>query len=309
MGLTMENSIYFIINPVAGNGRSLRVFKKIKAEMEKKNMEYRSFMTDYAGHAEVLARQIASIHDYRLKTVIGIGGDGTIHEIVNGLSGFDHIKIGYIASGSGNDFKRGYGSSKGKGSVLTKLNRQAKSYDLGCCRAGKADRLFVNSIGAGFDAYVAKLSSEMKWKKILNRAGAGSFVYTLALMKGLFTYQPGLLSVTIDGEEKVFEKVWLAAVSNHPYYGGGMKISPDARPDDGLLNATVVHGLSRGKLLLLFVLVFTGRHKGLKEVSMMEGHEITISGPVSVMVHADGEYLGETPVTVTLRPKSIKYYI
>lgn len=309
MGLTMENSIYFIINPVAGNGRTLRVWKKLKAEMEKKNMEYRSFMTDYAGHAEVLARQIASIHDYRLKTVIGIGGDGTIHEIVNGLSGFDHIQIGYAASGSGNDFKKGYGGSKGKGSILTRLNRQAKSYDLGCCRTGKADRLFVNSIGAGFDAYVAKLSNEMSWKKFLNRVGAGSFVYTLALMKGLITYQPGPLSVTIDGEEKVFEKVWLTAVSNHPFYGGGMKISPDARPDDGLLNVTVVHGLTRAKLLLLFGLVFAGRHKGLKEVCMMEGHEITISGPVSVMVHADGEYLGETPVTVTLRPKSIKYYI
>src|SRR5688572_29651322 len=93
MEIRMKNSIYFIINPLAGNGRSLRVWKKVKAELELKSIDYRSFLTDYSGHAEILARQIATIQDYHLKTVIGIGGDGTIHEIVNGLSEFNHVQI------------------------------------------------------------------------------------------------------------------------------------------------------------------------------------------------------------------------
>jgi diacylglycerol kinase (ATP) len=308
MEIRMKNSIYFIINPLAGNGRSLRVWKKVKAELEHKSIDYRSFLTDYSGHAEILARQIATIQDYHLKTVIGIGGDGTIHEIVNGLSEFNHVQIGFIPAGSGNDFKRGYGQSREDSSIFLRLKRQVKSFDLGQYHTGQINRFFVNSIGAGFDAYVAKLSNEMAVKKLLNKLRAGSLIYIAALLKGLMNYQPSTVTLTVDDKDHVFENVWLAAVSNHPFYGGGMKISPAAIPDDGLLDLIVVHDLSRLKLLLLFGLVFAGKHTRLKEVHTFTGKEIKIAGAAPLMIHADGEYIGETPVTVTLRPKSIKYY-
>ncbi|QNG60877.1 diacylglycerol kinase family lipid kinase [Bacillus sp. PAMC26568] len=307
----MKNSIYFIINPLAGNGQSLRVWKKVKHELELNKIEYRSFLTEYSGHAEVLARQVATIQDYHLKTVIGIGGDGTIHEIVNGLSQFKHVQIGFISAGSGNDFARGYAlppAKKAAASILRNLKKQVRSWDLGQYNIGQLDRSFVNSMGAGFDAYVAKLSNEMEIKKILNIFRAGSFIYIFALLKGLKNYQPGDVTLTIDGEEKTYRNVWLTAVSNHPYYGGGMKISPDAKPDDGLLDVILVHNLSRIKLLLLFGLVFAGKHTCLKEVHAFKAKEIKITADAPLMIQADGEYIGETPVTVTLRPKSIKYY-
>ncbi|MRX55305.1 YegS/Rv2252/BmrU family lipid kinase [Bacillus idriensis] len=309
MELRMKNSIYFIINPLAGNGRSLRVWKKVKAELERNQADYRSFLTEYSGHAEILARQIATIQDYHLKTVVGIGGDGTIHEIVNGLSEFHSVQIGFIPAGSGNDFKRGYNlSSKDPSSIFRRLQRQVNSFDLGQYHTGQMNRFFVNSMGAGFDAYVAKLSNEMELKKWLNKFRAGSFIYIAALLKGLFNYKPNSVTLTVDDTDYVFENVWLAAVSNHPFYGGGMKISPAAKPDDGVLDLIVVHNLSRLKLLLLFGLVFAGVHTRLKEVHTFTARKIKIAGAAPLMIHADGEYIGETPVTVTLRPKSIKYY-
>ncbi|MFC0270349.1 diacylglycerol/lipid kinase family protein [Metabacillus herbersteinensis] len=125
---------------------------------------------------------------------------------------------------------------------------------------------FVNNLGVGFDAEVAKMASELSWKKILNGLNIQSLTYVIALIKSIFTYSPSSITLTVDEEIHEFTNVWFVAVSNHPYYGGGMKIAPTANPTDGKLTITTVHNLSRMKLLLLFVTVFFGKHIGLRKV-------------------------------------------
>ncbi|WP_338788909.1 acylglycerol kinase family protein [Metabacillus sp. FJAT-53654] len=80
------NGLFFFINPSAGHGRRMKVWNKVKRELERKKVLYRSFYTEYPCHAEILARQVATIQNYHLKTIVGVGGDGTIHEIINGIS-------------------------------------------------------------------------------------------------------------------------------------------------------------------------------------------------------------------------------
>lgn len=83
---------FFIINPTAGHRNGLRVWKSIQKELIKRKVEHRSFLTEHPGHAEVLARQISTIQEYKLKRLIVIGGDGTMHEVVNGLKDVDDIE-------------------------------------------------------------------------------------------------------------------------------------------------------------------------------------------------------------------------
>lgn len=94
---------------------------------------------------------------------------------------------------------------------------------------------------------------------------------------------------TIDGKTQVFHKVWFVTISNQPYFGGGMKIAPLASPADGELDFTIVHGLSRWKLLLVFLSVFLGKHTAFKEVYSGTGERITIRSDQDVPIHADGE--------------------
>ncbi|MRX72703.1 YegS/Rv2252/BmrU family lipid kinase [Bacillus lacus] len=299
--------LVFIINPAAGNGRGAGTWRKVKKILDRDGVQYRSFQTEYQGHAEILARQIASLGNHRLQSITGIGGDGTIHEIINGLSEYEHIHVGYIPAGSGNDIARGFKTSKKPAKALKNILKQ---HNKGKCRVfdgGRLSldhfgnhRLFLNSAGIGLDAAVTAAASQLPFKNMLNKANLGYLSYAAALLHTLQSFQPCNMEAVIDGNSFQFEKVWLIAVANQPYYGGGMKIAPQAVPTDGLLHITVVKEIPKWKLLLLFVTVFTGKHTLLKEVEILTCKEIFLRSEVPLPVQADGEIAGETPVIVSV---------
>lgn len=103
------NEWYFIVNPAAGQGKGLRTWRSIEKELQKVEISYRSFLTQHEGHAEVLARQISAMQDDRLKRLIVIGGDGTFHEVLNGLKEIDHVQLSFVPAGHWNDAAKGLG--------------------------------------------------------------------------------------------------------------------------------------------------------------------------------------------------------
>jgi diacylglycerol kinase family enzyme len=137
-------------------------------------------------------------------------------------------------------------------------------------------------------------------KSLFNSLGLGSLVYAYCLVKLLFRYRCTSIELVIDGIKHNFEDTWFVTVSNQPFYGGGMKIAPVAAPDDGLLDITVVHKLSKLKLLFVFISVFYGRHTRFKEVNFFKGKKISINSSSSLFVHADGEFIGHTPLNIEL---------
>ncbi|WP_070120556.1 diacylglycerol/lipid kinase family protein [Bacillus marinisedimentorum] len=305
---------FFIINPAAGNGKALKKWNKVKVELQQKNVRFRSFFTERPGHAEQIARQIAEIHADHLEAIVAVGGDGTIHEIMNGLTFHEHIKIGYIPAGSGNDFARGFSIPSAPLDALnTIIGRGGKTgqYDVGgvLFSTGKGrHKRFVNSVGAGFDAEVSKTADEAAYKPFLNKLGLGRFAYMIALLKTMAAYKPADVTVTIDGKTAMFEKVWFITISNSPFYGGGMKISPAADPADGILDVCVVYNLPAWKLLLLFGSVFFGWHKHLKEVELFTGRNISVTSESPFPVHTDGEQAGMTPIQVSVQPSRRSIY-
>jgi diacylglycerol kinase family enzyme len=143
-------------------------------------------------------------------------------------------------------------------------------------------------------------------KALLNRFSMGRLVYVYILIKELVSYKRTDMEISIDGIQRLYRKVWFVTVSNQEYYGGGMKIAPKASPTDGMLEITVVHGLAKWKLLLVFITVFWGGHIHFKEVSSLSGKEVCIVPERPVAVHADGEAAGIAPLKVQVQEKAFK---
>lgn len=223
----------FIVNPIAGNGRARRVFSKIRKSKLYHQIEVTCFFTEYSGHAEEIARSIASQLRNRIKSVIVIGGDGTLHEVVNGLAAHsEKIPITFIPGGSGNDFARGFRVHKKPLDILQSIiTKQKKTpYWLGTYQTDHTSkRVFVNSIGFGFDAEVTQRANRAWYKSVFNFFGLGRFSYIVALIQTLHRFKPMKIELEMDGENKSLSNCWMVTIANHPYYGGGMKIIPDAK--------------------------------------------------------------------------------
>ena len=299
-------TIYFIINPQAKNGYCQKIWRRLEQILLEKKVPYMAFFTEYRGHAKEIVHTLASKKDGRKLIVVAVGGDGTIHEVVNGAAPFQHVHVSFIPGGSGNDFSRGYQISNHPSDVLRDLIQQLDQnhvvlIDTGEIKLAEKKRIFfINNMGAGFDALISKQVNQSKMKRIFNRLYLGKFIYVYFLLKNLFTYKKSRIDLTVDGIDYTFPSAWFVTVSNQPFYGGGMKISPHASPVDGKLNITVVHQLSKAKLLLVFMTVFWGGHTRFKEVSLLTGRSIQVHSDIPLHVHADGEDVGMTPVNITV---------
>jgi diacylglycerol kinase (ATP) len=299
---------FFIVNTVAANGASLKIWKKVKKELDLQQVNYRSFFTNSERHAVELAKQIVTMHSEHIEAIVAVGGDGTISEVINGVSDCTSVTIGYIPAGSANDFSRGFHIPTSPLVALRNILMKRKSItkiDVGRFKLGERSKphYFVNSLGVGLDAEVSKKANQSKMKKYFNKLRLGSFVYIGILLDQLFKYKPTNIDMMIDGNMHEYKNVWFVTISNQRFYGGGMKISPQANPYDGLLNITVVHHFTPIKLLLLFGTVFVGKHTLFKGVDCHKGKDIRILPETKLPLHADGEFIGTSPVSITVEPK------
>lgn len=210
--------------------------------------------------------------------------------MVNGAALYENVYIGAISAGSGNDFKRGFATFENAKQIeqfFTFID--ATSHDYGIAQFNGQSKFFVNNFGVGFDALVAITANESKLKNSLNRFKLGKLSYPYFVILALFTFKPFRLTVTQDGQQKVVDNVWFTTISNQPYFGGGMNLSPTSNTSDGELEVTVVSNLSKWKLLFLFGSVFFAKHTKLKEVNQFSCKDITLVLDERMAVHADGE--------------------
>lgn len=302
--------IFFIINPKARNGYGVTIWKKVESKLMDDKIPYLAFFTEYQGHAIKLAAQIAQKNNEQ-KIIIAVGGDGTISEVMNGMATYTNITLGFIPGGSGNDFSRGFqipaNPEEALAMILRLMGEEAPLIDIGkITKKDHSEHYFINNMGAGFDALISYEVNHSKTKAWLNKLSLGRLVYVYFLLKKLFSYKSSTIDLSIDGNRHILEQTWFVTVSNQPYYGGGMMIAPEAVPDDGLLDITVAHRLSRLKLLLVFVSVFWGKHVRFKEVKTFKGRKVSIHSASSLYVHADGEDIGYTPLNIQVQTNRLK---
>ncbi|AVK85702.1 hypothetical protein C3943_20305 [Lysinibacillus sp. B2A1] len=285
--------VLFIVNEAAGNGKGKKVWRKLQRHL---TIDYQAVFTEYEGHGQKIAKQWAQNAQTK-KLVVIVGGDGTIHEVVSGVVHNEYIVIGVVRAGSGNDFARYFTTFQNAQQIETYLqtNMSSLSMDAGTIQLGALqDRIFVNNAGVGFDAFVTKYINKSRLKFYLNKIGLGKLSYAVAVVRGLFSFQRFDVTIRTNNQQWQFQKTWFVAMSNHPYFGGGMKISPYSKPNDGKIELTIVHGISRLKLLLVFITVFFGKHTKFKEITFLQGNafEILLQSQ-QIDCHTDGNYIRE----------------
>lgn len=293
------------MNEHAGNGKGRATWRELQRSI---STSYHCEITNYSTHATKIARSICESTSESIVLIV-VGGDGTIHEVVNGVIGFEHVTIGVVKAGSGNDFSRTFPTFLNALEIdLYMKNRKQLAMDSGQLQLNQNTFHFVNNAGIGLDAYITLLQKQSRSKRWLNKLKLGRLIYTWTLFRALFTFQRFHLQIMTPTETKKFRDVWLATFCNQRYFGGGMNISPSSEPNDGEMELVIVHRLPPVKLLLLFCTVFLGKHTRFPEVEMLKGRQFHLKIEGDVPYHADGEYLGNTTfnehVTCTILEKT-----
>ncbi|GEN33693.1 diacylglycerol/lipid kinase family protein [Aneurinibacillus danicus] len=291
--------VIFIVNPVSGNGRGKKIWSQLESVLEERQIVYTVHFTKGPKHATFLAKEILKVS--KVEAVIVVGGDGTLHEVAQGLIG-THIPLGCIPAGSGNDFARAFRISTNSTKALDML-LSSKPYKIDVAQIN--DGFFVNGAGIGFDGAVARMTNESKIKCWLNRMKLGRLAYVIIALRLLCTFRPIALTLTIDGKHYFYNNVWLIAVSNIPFYGGGMSICPDAMYDDGLLDLCIVSNINRFHFLRSLVKVFKGKHTSEPGVIMMRGRKISVQSKKTLPIHTDGECYQPTSATINVQRRAL----
>lgn len=300
-----------IVNPKASSGKCAKHWPKIKGLLEKYELDHEVIQTEYAGHAIKLAREAVESGSRRM---LAVGGDGTVNEVVNGLFTQNSIDpseviIGQIPVGTGNDWGKTVGVPKGYDAAVKAVKEEKTIVqDVGYVdyhsEAGeKARRYFANIGGMGFQAFVGTIINPQK-----AQGKGGIMGYVQALVSGLRKYNSVPARYYVDGEKKGNTKVFSVAVGICQYNGGGMKQCPEAVYDDGLLDLTMIHDISKFKVLWNIPFLFTGTFVKRKEVFQFRGKEIKIESK-DILLEVDGENLGGGDSVFGIKPMKLRVIV
>lgn len=299
----------FIVNPHSRSGLGIRVWRCLEPLLKEQQVEYRVCMTRYPEHASEFARELSGT--YEPLTLIALGGDGSINEVINGIADLSNVTFGYIPIGSGNDFARSMKLGKDPREMLERiLHPTAFTWiDIGRIRFGQNHRRFAVSSGIGFDAEVCLKNTARGLKKWLNRLKLGKLSYAGTAIRLLISLRPASATLTLDnGERKTFQKVFFATAMNQKYEGGGFKFCPKADPSDGLLDVILIADMSKWKALFLLPTAFAGLHIFFRGVHTYTCKKAEFSCSAPLAVHTDGEPVSrETSVTFELEEQKLKF--
>lgn len=281
----------FIVNPNSRSGMGLLIWEQLEPELKKRQVDYEGFLTEYPGHATQLARQITE--DGREYTMVALGGDGTVNEVINGIVEVEKVVFGYIPTGSSNDFARGLGLPQNPMEALQIIlhHGYTRKMDIGLFTLQGKKRRFAVSAGVGFDAAICHQAVNSRLKVVLNRLKLGKLTYVIIALNRLFRDSRLDLKITLDGEEKFFEKAYFAAVMNIPFEGGGLRFCPKADSQDGFLDVIVINKLPRLFVLLLLPTAYKGWHVYFPGVHVFRCKKVEFFSPERIPAHTDGEPL------------------
>ncbi len=306
------NDFILIANPISGKGKAKSIAEQAHAALTESGRQGQLVFTSAAGDAKRLAHEAVSDG---IRFVIACGGDGTLHEVVNGIASIPDVVLGVLPCGRGNDFAAAIGMPlKPELAIATLLSGTPIHVDLGRCyqinrqlkgeavepepsltdnRQPITDNYFITIATCGYDTEVSRRAA----KGTPLFTGTASYAY--AAVETLFYYEPP--SVHLEGEFGAYEgPLLLAATGITNRYGGGFKIVPNARIDDGLFDVCIIRPVSELTVLRLMVTLFWGGHVSHPAVSIHQTHTLTIETETPLLLYADGEPMCETPVTIEI---------
>jgi YegS/Rv2252/BmrU family lipid kinase len=281
-----------IVNPIAGRGRTLKALPLLKNALQAKKIPYRLHFTEEPRHATLLARELAQ---NGAQVVGAMGGDGTAHEVLNGLIGSE-ATLAVIPSGTGNDLARGLNVPLEINAAVQALSgAPTRAIDYGV----DTDAAFGVILGLGFTTQV--MTQVNRYKDFLR----GPLAITAAVLKVVHELTPDEMEIELDGKT-ICRKTVAVFIMNSCWTGGGMYVTPAAKLNDGLLHVCLVNELSRTALLALLPKVYSGGHVGHPAGEFFTCKTIKISAGRTMTKMFDGTVYGSTPVEARVIPGGIK---
>lgn len=270
--------LLFIVNPIAGKGRGKKAIPIIEKKMEDNNIPYEIIITSMPLEATRLAKENVG----SFGTIIAVGGDGTVNEVAQGLIESRKGRLGIIPCGTGNDFVRALNIEVDiEKSLDAIIEGKIKAIDIGRVNG----QHFLNISSIGFDSHTVITTNKIK--KRIN----GMLAYIIGVLITLIKYRKENADLIIGGKEYK-RNLLLLAVGNGNTYGGGMKLLPMAKIDDGYFHICIVRDVSNLKLLFLFPSIFKGSHtKFTRYVEIIKANKLIYKNKKEIKLNIDGEII------------------
>jgi YegS/Rv2252/BmrU family lipid kinase len=303
---TEQKEWLVIVNPNAGNGRGKKDWEKISDLLTKAGLSFTVRFTERKNHAiEITHKAIGD----GFRKIITVGGDGTLNEVVNGAfmnNSFrtTDIILSMIPVGTGNDWGRMFGIPHDyKKAVQIISENKTLLHDIGLISyfsgREKRNRYFINIAGLGFESVVVEKTNLQK-----DKGHGGKLIYFYNLLTSLLAYRNTKAEIIID-DEITHADVFSLNVGNGRYCGGGMRQTPRALPDDGLLDVTIINGMGKFEIIRNLKILYDGTILRHPKIDGYKCKHIKVSSKAIMLAEADGESLGHTPAEFSIIPEAI----
>jgi YegS/Rv2252/BmrU family lipid kinase len=302
---------FAVVNPRSANGRTAREWPAIEAGLRVIWPQLSVATTKRRGEATGHVRNaLQEGHEQ----IIAVGGDGTINEAVNGF--FDEegsiapdATFSFITSGTGGDFRKSFGIAPGWPAAVARLKQaRAIPIDVGrvSCLSGTGTplvRYFINIASFGLSGAVVDSVNRARIAKLFG----GKFAFGFHSAVDMLTYGERAVRIRANGSFDDTVSVSTVAIANGQYFGGGMRVAPGAKPDDGLFDVVILGSAPRGQAMAELKLLYTGEHVARPHVRVLRGRKV-VAAPVAetqgkpVLIELDGENTGRLPATFDILP-------
>ncbi len=298
-----QDRILLVVNPTR-RADALRQLAALERMLERLDVRYDVRFTERKGHATALAREgVAEGYE----TVVAVGGDGTVNEVINGVVG-SSVAVFSLPLGAGNDFLRSLGVWSREEACRILAEGGVESID-----AGLAD--YEDEAGERRQRYYAVLGDVGLGSEVVRNtprrfrhAMGGGLGYVVSVYRTAMSGQGRArrMKVWLDGELQHDEDLLLLEALNGSYAGGGLKVAPRARLDDGLLDVFLVRDMSWPRIWALFPRIYWGTHLEHERAEYFQVKDVRVEAEKSTTVSVDGEVIGHTPVRFRVIPGALR---
>jgi diacylglycerol kinase (ATP) len=286
----VSSQLALLVNPAARGGRTLRLLAPVVRRRRVGGAEVSVIVGD--DPADALQRAVTAVAEGP-DALVAFGGDGLVHLAVQAVAGTG-VPLGIIPAGTGNDIASALGLPVKDPLAAAETVLRMAPRRIDAVRAG--EEWYAGVLCCGFDSRVNERANRLTWPPGIAR-------YLVALVGELRAFRPIPFRVTLDGEV-VEREAMLVAVANTGSYGAGMRVCPDARPDDGLLDVLILRAVPKAEFVRVFPSVYRGTHVRHPAVSIRRAASVEVEAP-GVVAYADGERVGPLPLTCRVEPGAL----
>ena len=298
----ISDRVVFLVNPASDNGATGRRWPQLAHELALAGLSGDALLSEGPGQLGSLARGAV---DGGATLLVVVGGDGSVNEVVNGIGGVEGVELAVLARGTGWDFVRTYGIPRRPAeAAAVALGGETRTIDLGRVTyrswAGhEATAWFANIASVGMSGAIAQRANDT------TKALGGKISYAWATLAVFASWRNSEVRVAVDDEFRG-GKVQDVVVANGRFFGGGMKICPEADPADGLFDVLLIGDLSRRELLTTMPKLYRGTHLPHPKGELLRGRIVTVDADEPLPIELDGEQPGTTPARFEIVPAALR---